>query len=865
MPDKLTPMFRQYLEIKKKHASEILFFRMGDFYEMFFDDAVTASRILDIALTKRQNDVPMCGVPYHAADSYITRLLKAGHRVAICEQLESAPSKGSSIVKRDVVRIMTPGTIVESHMLDSDDNNFLASAVVGKERISCAFLDVSTGDFFVSDSPRSLDLFRGIIARYAPSEIIFRCGDTEEDVPYRDFISQAGIPQNSISSWLYDTEYLEKTIRTTYEIATLEGIDLSSEIRILAAGSILEYVRDTHRKAVRHLKLPRIVSTASNMILDESTIENLELVTNSFDRTRKKTLLSVLDRTRCAMGKRLLELFILQPLTNIDQIEHRLDCVQYLHEYSDLRERLSGHLSHIHDIERLVSRFSIGRVTPRDFLNLAETISHCMEIATLLAHHTESALYETVSDIPDLSSLAKKIASVICDEPALTPEQGRIVREGANSELDRLYTLKTDARSWIIQYQEEEKKRLCIPTLKIKYNRVHGYYIEISKSYTARADKAYMRKQTLVNAERYTTEKLQTFETEILSASETIVDIEKKEIAALTESVIAFRGDLQSISGAVAFIDTVTSLAQCAIESSYVRPRFSPDGVTEIRDGRHPVVEKYFTRESFIPNDVYFDGREHSLKIITGPNMSGKSTYMRMSALIQLMGQIGSYVPASSAQLTVADRIFTRIGASDNIARGESTFLVEMNETATILNNATDRSMIIMDEIGRGTSTYDGLSLAYAIAEYIARYIRARTLFSTHYHELTELESVPGIINYTVQVQENPHGVEFLHKVVRGKADRSYGIHVAKLAGIPREITQSAQEILTRLEKNRDKAGTRRSGQRQSGDEVTLFNAANHVVIKAIQSIEPDTITPIEALNEIHRLKKLIDSDVISR
>ncbi len=558
------------------------------------------------------------------------------------------------------------------------------------------------------------------------------------------------------------------------------------------------------------------------------------------------------------MGKRLLESFILQPLTDITTIEHRLDCVQYVYHYRELHDSLTDCISRIHDIERLVSRFSIGRVFPRDFINLADTINSCLEIKKIFENHSESPLYDSASALPDLSGLSLLIKENITDEPALTPEQGRIIRVGANEELDRLYALKTDARSWIIEYQENEKKRLDIPTLKIKYNKVHGYYIEISKSYTGRVDETYLRKQTLVNAERYTTEKLQMFESDILSSSEKITALEKEEIEKLHSQIISHREELQKMSEAVAFIDCMLSNAECARTENYVRPNLSMDGVTEIKNGRHPVVEKYFTKESFIPNDVFFDGRDHTLKIITGPNMSGKSTYMRMAALIQLMGQIGSFVPASSAELTIADRIFTRIGASDNISRGESTFLVEMNETATILNNATDRSIIIMDEVGRGTSTYDGLSLAYAIAEYISKFIKARTLFATHYHELTELESKQGIINYTVQVHESAHSVEFLHKVVRGKADKSYGIHVAKLAGIPKEITLHAAEILDNLEKSKRTAPKKTRKKENSSEQIELFNAANHLIVKAIESIDPDSITPIDALNEIHRLKKLI-------
>lgn len=859
MKTKLTPMLKQFLEIKKKYQEEILFFRMGDFYEMFFEDAHTASQVLDIALTKRQNDVPMCGIPFHASESYITRLIKAGHRVAICEQLETTPSEGT-IVKRDVVRIVTPGTVIESNLLASDDNNFLASIVLDTKAISFAFVDVSTGDFFIAEINRSIDMFKGIITRFSPREILFKGTDIPEDEPYSSYLELVNASQNRINDWLYDRDYMTNTIKEVLKVTSLEGISINSGPLILAAGSVLEYLKETHKKSIEHLKFPRIINASDHMMLDDSTILNLELITNNWDNSKSKTLFSVLNHTKTAMGRRLLERNILEPLTDLHLINARLDAVQYLVEYREMSETLQTRFKEIQDLERLLSRFTMGKTFPKDIIALAQTLKSTSTIKTLFNEHQESPLAEKAERLPELGKFGEKLLIAIVEEPALTPEQGRIIAEGNIAELDELYTIKEKSREWILAYQEEEKKKYDIPTLKIKYNRVQGYYIEVSKTHTSKVPDEYLRKQTLVNAERYTTEKLQKFETDILTAADKIISIETKEITRLIATILEKSLDIQLTAEIIAELDYFSSLASAATENNYIRPEMTDSKMTQINGGRHPVVEKYFTREVFIPNDVYFDGSDNILKIITGPNMAGKSTYMRMAAIIHLMAQIGSFVPAEKAILGAVDRIFTRIGASDNISRGESTFLVEMNETATILNNATDRSLVIMDEVGRGTSTFDGMSLAYAIVEYLALYIKSHTLFATHYHELTELESMKGVTNYNVMVKESIQGVEFLHKVVKGSADRSYGIHVAKLAGIPRDITSKAEEILKKLEgKKKSGKSPAKQGPTKDHSQVDLFNAANHLLVKAIKGIDVDKLTPLEALNEINRLKNLID------
>ena len=857
MDPKLTPAMKQYLDIKKKYPDEILFFRMGDFYEMFFEDAHIASKLLDIALTSRQNDVPMCGIPYHAADSYIARIIKAGRRVAVCEQLETVPSSGT-IVRRDVVRIITPGTVVEANLLPSDENNFLASIIIDDGAIGLAFVDISTGDFFLSTVEKSLELFRGEMIAFNPREAVLFEGGSTDSGEFVEFLKARDIPLYRINEWLYDADYMTGVICDTFKIAGVKGLGITTPLEIMTAGSILQYLTEMHRKSFDHLKHPRMIHPRGAMVLDDATISNLELVRNTQDGSKNRTLFSVLDHTRTAMGRRSLERNILRPLLDRPELEKRLDIVQYFHEFHELSDRLRESMKNVHDIERLLSRFIIGKTFPRNFIALGNSIAAAMSIRADLSAQPHELVRELSGKIPDLSALAGRIRETLEDEPALSPEHGRVIRTGFNAELDRIYDLKTNAKNWIIDYQEEEKKKLGIATLRIRYNRILGYFIEVSKGQASGIPETYYRKQTLVGSERYTTDRLQEFESEILTASEKIVRMENDEIERLLKAVLDAKNDLQSMAETIGEIDCYSSLARAATENHYVRPSFTDGNSTRISDGRHPVVEKYYTREVFIPNDISLDAEEDILKIITGPNMSGKSTYIRMAAVIQLMAQIGSFVPARAASLSIVDRIFTRIGASDNLSRGESTFLVEMNETANILNNATERSLIIMDEIGRGTSTYDGLSIAWAVVEYILRYLKSRTLFATHYHELTQLGSRKGIVNYTVMVREHLNGVEFLHKVVRGAADKSYGIHVANLAGIPKPIIAKAEQVLQRLERGR-KSMKPAEEDDTAAEQLEIFNAANHIVIQAIRNIDLDTITPLNALNELSRLKKLIE------
>ena len=858
MEEKLTPMLKQYLDIKRKHEEDILFFRMGDFYEMFFDDAKIASKILDIALTARQNDVPMCGIPYHAAESYIARLIRAGKRVAVCEQLETIPSTGS-IVRREVVRVITPGTLVESNLLGSDDNNYLCSVYLSANELGLGFADVSTGDFHYLTSPGNFELFRGEMTKYMPREVIFHADSAEKYPQYLEYIKSRNISTGHLNEWHYDRDYMTDVICRSLDIHGIKGLGLETDTEIITVGSVLQYLSDTQKTALKHIKNPQRIASYKTMHLDEATVSNLEIIRNQQDGTRGRTLFSVLNSTKTPMGRRTLERCLLQPLTLKEKINERLDAVDFFYSRPELAASVNSCLRDILDVERLVSRFTMGRMLTRNFLALKQSLAAAMKIKSILLE--DGIEHEAVAPfhdrIADLDSLIARIENTIDDEPALTPDHGRVIRSGYLPELDRLHELKQDGKKWVLQYQEDEKSRLGISTLRIKYNKILGYYIEISKGQAASAPEEYYRKQTLVGAERFTTDALMKFETDILGSADKIVQIENAEIEKLRIEILEQSREIQDTASAIGYLDFICSLASSAAENRFVRPMINDNNYISIKSGRHPVVEKYYTREVFIPNDIFLDDQSNVINIITGPNMAGKSTYIRMCAILQLMMQTGSFLPAESADLSVADRIFTRIGASDNISRGESTFLVEMNETAGILNNATNRSLIIMDEVGRGTSTYDGLSIAWGVVEYILRYMKAKTLFATHYHELTSLGGKDGIVNYNVLVKETLNSVEFLHRVIPGSADKSYGIHVAKLAGLPKNVVSRAAKILEKLEKTGSEK-KRDIGESADSGQLEIFNASNHLILQTLERIDIDNLTPVEALNELSRLKKLV-------
>ena len=847
MEHKITPLMRQYLDIKEKHPDEILFFRLGDFYEMFFDDAKKASAALDITLTKR-NQIPMCGVPYHSSENYIMRLIKSGFNVAICEQTETVPSDGP-IVKREVVRIITPGTVTETNLIASESNNFISSIVISDGKTAIASADISTGDFIVSAFTTNYDFFRGELSKHSPVEALFYNSEGKSDPRYLQYLELRGIKQAAVSEWLYDPEYLTERILSALGLTSLKGINLDGSAQIAAAGSLVEYIKSRSRDAVKILRTPKHIRFDSEMVLDESAIVNLELISSQADGSKTRSLLSVIDRTKTSPGKRYLEKALLRPLASKADIEKRHMMVEELFMKDSLLSNITNALSSIRDIERIFSRISVNKFIPADFINLSESLKNTHLFRELLS---KTEQFSSIADnLHDHSRIIGLIDSAILKEPAVSVDAGRVVAENFNSELDRLYSLKNDARDFLLKYESEEKERLAVPTLKIRYNRVYGYYIEISKGQAEKAPADYMRKQTLVNAERFTTEKLQAFETDALSSGEKAAELEKEIIETIRDAVIHDKTEILNTACIFAEIDFHSSLARCAIENNYVKPVMT-DSVIKIKNGRHPVVEKFLKGEPFIPNDVDFDG-DSILKIITGPNMAGKSTYIRMAAVIQILAQTGSFVPAEHAQLQVCDRVFARIGAFDNIARGESTFLVEMAETASILNSATGNSLIVMDEVGRGTSTYDGMSLAQAIAEHIVTSIKAKTLFATHYHELTALEDKTRIENLTVSVKETINGVEFLHKVIRGFTGKSYGIHVASLAGIPKEVTAAAKKYLEKHEKKPSK----KMEIPDDNNGPDLFSVSSKA-IDELKNLDTDNITPIEALNEIARLKRMV-------
>jgi len=848
MEQKLTPLMRQYLEIKDKHPDEILFFRLGDFYEMFFDDAKKASSILDIALTKR-HETPMCGVPYHASENYIQRLIKSGCNVAICEQTESVPSDGT-IVKREVVRIITPGTVTEPNLLSSESNNFITSIIISENKTAIAAADISTGDFLISVIDNSYDSFRGELSKYNPVESLFYDLTGKADDRFFNYLKIKNIKPASISEWLYDDEYLRERILSALKITSLKGINLNEKYEIAAAGSLIEYIKSRSRDAVDILKMPKFESTDSEMILDESAISNLEIINSQADGSKTRSLVSIIDKTKTSAGKRYLEKSILRPLSEKEEITRRLDKVEELFTNHSLLSNIRTALSAIRDIERIFSRISVNKFIPADFINLSESLKNASVFKKLL---TSTSHYKDVAEqLSEHHELISLIDIAVMKEPAISVESGRVINQGYNSELDRLYSLKNDAKDFLLKYESEEKDRLGIPSLKIRYNKVYGYYIEISKGQSDKAPADYLRKQTLVNAERFTTQKLQLFETDALSSGEKAAELEKKLIDEVRQKVLTEKNIIFQTAEFFAQIDFYASLAQCALENKYVRPEITSREL-RIKNGRHPVVESFLKGEPFIPNDVEFSG-DSVLKIITGPNMAGKSTYIRMAAVIQILAQTGSFVPAECAELPVCDRVFARIGAFDNIARGESTFLVEMTETASILNSATEKSLIVMDEVGRGTSTYDGMSIAQGIVEFIAWQVKAKTLFATHYHELTALEDGKTIENLTVSVKESIHGVEFLHKVIKGFAGKSYGIHVASLAGIPKEVTEAAKKYLRKHEKTQIK----RPEIKKSTDEEPDLFSENSKAIAELKNLDTDRITPLDALNEINRIKKLI-------
>ncbi|PIS38000.1 MAG: DNA mismatch repair protein MutS, partial [Nitrospirae bacterium CG08_land_8_20_14_0_20_52_24] len=800
---------RQYTQIKSRYKDSILFFRMGDFYEMFNEDAKVASRALQIALTKRGKsegmDIPLCGIPYHAAESYIAKLIRQGFKVAVCEQVED-PRKAKGIVKREVIRVVTPGTVLEQGMLEERENHYLASWAAVNGGAGLSFLDLTTGAFLLTEKrgEHLADFVLDRFGTYEPKELI-----VPEEIKGSPLLQQIlreypRLPVQYMEGWAFEGSEAYRKLTRHFNTTTLQGFGCEEfALGIAAAGALLRYAEETQKGSAPHILGIRALRDGDRMFLDVSTIKNLELVRSNLDGGKRGALLGVLDRTRTAMGGRTLRNFLLSPLLDPQEIRKRQDAVAELFENPQALNDLRDQMKEVHDMERLIGRATLGVANARDLLALASSLSPLPVIRAMMGRLESPLLAELHGEIDDLQDLFRLIQEAIHDDPPNTIREGRVIRDGYSGELDELRNIGREGKNWIARLENQERARSGINNLKVRYNKVFGYYIEVTRSNLGEVPEDYIRKQTLVNAERFITPELKEYEAKVLGAEERIIELEMELFARVRESVSKEAPRVQKTAGALATLDALGSLAEAARENRYVRPEINGETGIVIREGRHPVIEAMEGADPFVPNDTVMDTESQRLLIITGPNMAGKSTYMRQVALIVLMAQMGGFVPAGEARIGIVDRIFTRVGASDALVRGQSTFMVEMNETANILHNATGRSLIILDEIGRGTSTFDGISIAWAVGEFIHNRVRARTLFATHYHELTELAmTLNGVKNYNIAVKEWNDQVIFLRKIVEGGADKSYGIQVARLAGLPGGVIERAREVLANLEKS---------------------------------------------------------------
>ncbi len=833
-----TPLMRQYHGIKQQFPNALLLFRLGDFYELFYDDAKVAARELEITLTARNKEkgqpIPMCGVPYHASENYIARLIQKGYRVAICDQMED-PRFAKKLVRRDVTRVVTPGTAMNAR---SHENNFLAAVCADPTRAGLAHVDISTGEFRATEMPLT-ELAPGV-EFLAPREALIS-PNTKLDL---------NCLRTDVEPWVFGEDYAARSLCDHFHLLSLDGCGLENRpLATGAASAILHYLRETQRSALDHLERPQFYDRASALVLDATTVRNLELVEPLFaGESKESTLLHVLDRTRTGMGGRLLRKRLLAPSIDPAEIEQRLDAVEELHKNVILRTELAGDLAPILDLERLLAKITLSTGGPRDLAALVRSLLQIPPIRKRLAAAQSARLCEIHAQLDELVELRDKVLAALSDEPPLNIADGGAIRDRFDPRLDELRDISRNSRTYIAQIEQRERARTGIASLKVRFNNIFGYYIEISKLNLHLAPADYERKQTLVNAERFTTPELKELESKILEAEEKILEIEREIFENLRALTVADAARIKTTAARVAELDVTVALAELAAENRYTRPRFSASGEMSVSAARHPVIEKLAEKDAqrFIPNDHYFSETEF-LAVITGPNMGGKSTYLRQAALLVILAQIGSFVPADAALLPIVDRVFTRIGAADNLARGRSTFMVEMTETAVILNTATPRSLIVLDEIGRGTSTYDGLALAWAVIEYIHDRIRAKTLFATHYHELTELaDRLTGVRNLHVSVKESGEQILFLRKVEPGAADRSYGIEVARLAALPLSVIERAKQILAQHEDFVPRAPV----------QIQLFEPVNHELAARIRTLDIDQLRPVDALQLLSDLQK---------
>ena len=875
---KLSPMMQHYLQTKKEYPGCILFYRLGDFYEMFFEDAEIVSKELELTLTGKNcglpERAPMCGVPFHAVDSYLTRLVEKGYKAAICEQVED-PRTAKGMVKREVIRIVTPGTNLDMDSIEEGKNNFIFCILYsrqGKSGISVA--DVTTGEFYMTETEGDRKIYDEIV-RYSPSEII--CSDSFmlSGLDLTDLQERLGIIINTLGAHYFDENAAEKVISEHFHVSSLIALGMDDKrAGSTAAGALLKYLYDTQKNSLSNITGINVYASGKYMLLDSSTRRNLELTETMREKKKRGSLLWVLDRTGTAMGARKLHQMIEQPLVDREMIEKRLDAVDMLCQNTVDRDEIREYLQPVYDLERLMTRVSYGTANPRDLIALRGSLSMLAPIRQVLEDFEGGLLKELRDDMDDFRDLVDLLNRSIEDEPPLQVKEGGIIRRGFDADIDMLREAKTQGRQWLMNLEAEDQQRTGIKNLRIKYNKVFGYYFEVTNSFKNMVPSDYMRKQTLVGSERYTSEKLKSLEDTILNAEDKLNTLEYDKFCEVRDTVGGQISRIQKAARALAMLDALCSLSLAAERGRYVRPSINEKGYIKIKEGRHPVVEKMLQGE-FISNDTVLDGKKNAIAIITGPNMAGKSTYMRQVALICLMAQIGSFVPAASADLCVVDRIFTRVGASDDLGSGQSTFMVEMNEVANILRNATPASLLILDEIGRGTSTYDGLSIAWSVIEHISnkKFLGAKTLFATHYHELTELEGkIDNVSNYCVAVKEKGDDIVFLRKIIKGGADKSYGIQVAKLAGLPDIVIDRAKELLDQLtdsditEKIQNietKAGqnTGKSRKVRHYDEVdlgqmSLFETvSDEDVLKELRDIDISNLTPLDALNTLYRLQ----------
>ena len=873
----LSPMMTHYLETKNQYPDSILFYRLGDFYEMFFEDAKTVSRELELTLTGKdcglEERAPMCGVPYHAVEGYLTRLVQKGYKVAIAEQMED-PKLAKGLVKREVIRVVTPGTITSSQALDETKNNYLMAVVYTGNNYGIATVDITTGDFFVTEVS-SERAFVDEINKYTPSELICNEALFMSGLDMEELKNRFHMTVSALESRFFSDDACRRIMKEHFKVMTLGGLGLGdSSNSMIACGCALQYLYETQKSDLSHLTRLTPYSTGQYMVIDTSTRRNLELVETLREKQKRGSLLWVLDRTKTAMGARMLRSFVEQPLILKSEIERRQEAVEELNMNYISREEIREYLGSIYDLERLIGRISYKTANPRDLLAFKNSLSMLPYIKALLGEFSGSLLKEIHEDLDILEDLRDLIERAITEEPPITVREGNIIKDGFNEEADRYRKAKTDGKSWLAGLEAEEREKTGIKNLKIKFHKVFGYYFEVPNSFKDLVPDYFIRKQTLTNAERYMTDRLKELEDTILGAEDRLYALEYDLFCEVRDHIAGEVVRIQKTAKAIAGIDVFTSLSSVAMRNNYVKPKINEKGSIHIKDGRHPVVEQMLKDELFVANDTRLDNGKNRIAVITGPNMAGKSTYMRQTALIVLMAQLGSFVPAEEAEIGICDRIFTRVGASDDLASGQSTFMVEMTEVANILRNATKNSLLVLDEIGRGTSTFDGLSIAWAVIEHISnpRILGAKTLFATHYHELTELEgAINGVNNYCIAVKEQGDDIVFLRKIVRGGADKSYGIQVAKLAGVPDAVISRAKELVEELSSADITAHARELADSAlkpvvhksvaRPDEVDLNQLSifdtvrDDDIIKELGELELSTMTPIDALNTLYRLQ----------